>query len=64
MRINDQLNEKVKDLPESIAEDVLNYIAFLEDKEARAELENLMNAQALSMDAIWDNSEDDVWNDL
>ena len=32
MSIQEQLNEKVKALPESLAAEVLNYIAFLEDK--------------------------------
>jgi hypothetical protein len=36
----------------------------LKEKTDRAEWDDLMGAQAASLAAVWDNPEDEVWNDL
>lgn len=64
MQARELIYEKVKTLPEPLALEVLNYIAYLEDKEARAGINDLIKLQEQSMNAIWDNPGDDVWNDL
>ena len=51
-------------LPETHAREVLDFIGYLKEKSERAEWENLMAAQAGSLTAVWDNPEDEVWNDL
>jgi hypothetical protein len=42
----------------------LDFIGFLKSKQDRAEWVDLINAQAESMKAVWDNPADEVWNDL
>ena len=51
-------------LPDDQAQEVLDFISFLKSKQDRAEWLDLMNAQAESMKAVWDNPEEEVWNDL
>jgi hypothetical protein len=64
MQLQELLYERVKTLPKPLALEVLNYIAYLQDKEARGKINNLMKLQEQSMNAIWNNPEDNVWNDL
>jgi hypothetical protein len=64
MQARELLYERVKTLPEPLALEVLNYIAYLQDKETRGEISHLIKLQEQSMNTIWDNPEDDVWNDL
>jgi Protein of unknown function (DUF2281) len=64
MQLSELIYERVKTLPEPLALEVLNYISYLNDKEARQDINELMKLQQQSLDAIWDNPEDDVWNDL
>ena len=58
--------EQIKTLPDEQTREVLDFIGYLKMKENhdREEWEDLMNAQAESMKSIWDNPEDEVWNDL
>lgn len=56
--------EQLQTLPDDQAQEVLDFIGFLKSKQDRAEWLDLMNAQAESMKAVWDNPEDEVWNDL
>jgi hypothetical protein len=56
--------EQFKTLPDEQAREVLDFIGYLKSKQDRTEWQDLMNAQAESMKAIWDNPEDEVWNDL
>ena len=58
--------EHFKSLPDEQAREVLDFIAYLKlkDKQDREEWKDLMNAQSVSMKAIWDNPEDEAWNDL
>jgi hypothetical protein len=66
MQTRELIYEKIKTLSEPLALEVLelDYIAYLQDKEARAGINDLITLQEQSMNAIWDNPEDDVWNDL
>jgi len=54
---------RVKDLPEPLAKEVLNFIEFLAPRAQRRDGDSLMQAQASSLAAIWDNADDDVYND-
>jgi hypothetical protein len=56
--------EQLQTLPDDQAQEVLDFIGFLKSKQDRAEWLDLMNAQAESMKAVWDNPEDEVWNGL
>ena len=64
MTVAELAYEQIKTLPETQAREVLDFIGYLKAKTERAEWEDLMGAQAASLAAVWDNPEDEVWNDL
>ncbi len=64
MNITEDVVNEIKQLPEPLQREVLNFALFLKQKANRAELDNLMHAQHASMDNIWDNEEDEAWNDV
>jgi hypothetical protein len=63
MSIAEQIYEQVKALPEPLAREVLDFVAFLRDRRDRNEWRDLMDAQAASLAPVWDNAEDKVWDD-
>lgn len=65
MSIAEQIYKVAKPLPESLALEALHFIEYLSRKNAdRAEIHDLASAQEVVMKHVWDNSEDDVWNDV
>jgi hypothetical protein len=63
MKITDKICEKARDLPEPLAREVL---AFIERIHAQRDvsLEELKRGQVQVMNRIWQNEEDEVWNEL
>ena len=55
---------QVKTLPEPIAREVLDCVGYLKRKQEHGGLDDLMLAQESTLSAIWDNAEDEVWNDV
>jgi hypothetical protein len=53
-------------LPENLAREVLDFIEYLQFKHALTDpsIDPMRAAQTKVMDGIWDNSEDEVWNEL
>ena len=65
MTIAEQIYEVAKPLPESLALEALHYIEYLSGKSAdRAEMSDLTRAQEVAMSHVWDNQDDEVWNDV
>lgn len=62
MGIAERIYEQVKVLPEPLAREVLDFVAFLRERGDRAEWRDLMAAQAASLATEWDNAEDKVWD--
>jgi hypothetical protein len=62
MSIADMVYEQVKTLPEPLAREVLDFVAFLRERGDRREWRDLMAAQAASLAPVWDNAEDEVWD--
>lgn len=62
MDLAELVYESVKDLPQSAAQEVLDFAHFLAQREASREDRDLMLAQQSAL-ADWDNSENDAWND-
>jgi hypothetical protein len=64
MTIADMVYKQVKLLPDPLAREVLDFVGVLREGRDRAEWRDLMNAQATGLAAVWDNSEDKVWDDV
>ncbi len=64
MRLADLVYELAKGLPDHLAREVLDFIGYLREREERGEWRDLMNAQADSLNAVWDNAEDEACNDV
>ena len=63
MNLAELVYEQVKTLPEPLAREVLDFVAFLRERGERAEWLDLKAAQAGSLAPLWDNEEDKVWDD-
>jgi hypothetical protein len=63
MAITEFAYKQIKTLPETQVREVLDFIGYLREKGECLEWENLMGAQAASLAAVWDNADDEVWND-
>lgn len=66
MNIAEVICREAHRLPEPLAREVLDFIGYLEAKHGLRDFgtEHLKQAQAPVMDHVWDNPEDEVWNDL
>ncbi len=63
MTIAELIYEQVKSLPENTAREVLDFVGYLRERGRRADWRDLMNAQSASLAAVWDNTEDRIWDD-
>ena len=65
MNIADRIYEEVRRLPEPLTREVLDFIGYLEAKHGLSAggLEDLKKAQGPVMEEIWDNPEDEDWNE-
>ena len=64
MAIADIVYEQVKGLPDPLAREVLDFVGFLRERQARGEWRDLMSAQTKGLAATWDNAEDKAWDDV
>jgi uncharacterized protein DUF2281 len=63
MSLAELVYEQVKTLPEPLAREVLDFVAFLRERGERTQWRDLMAAQTTSLAQVWDNTEDKVWDD-
>ena len=64
MTIAELIFEQVKKLPDPAAREVLDFVGYLRERGERADWGDLMNAQSASLAPVWDNAEDQVWDDV
>lgn len=66
MNTVDKIYLEVRRLPEALAQEVLDFIGYLELKHGLRDrvAEELKPAQEEAMRHVWENPEDEVWNDL
>jgi hypothetical protein len=62
MTIAELIYEQVKKLPDQAAREVLDFVGYIRERSERGELRDLMNAQSASLAPVWENSEDQVWD--
>jgi len=58
------IEEKINTLPPSAIVEVHDFIDFLIEKYKREENQVHLKMSEISMDKIWDNEEDDIYNEL
>ena len=63
MNVTDKICEKARDLPEPLAREVLEFIERI-SAQRDSGIEALRKAQEPVMKRIWENKEDDIWNEL
>ncbi len=63
MNVADIICEKARDLPEPLAREVLEFIEQISAYRDSG-VEAFKKAQEPVMKQIWDNKEDDIWNEL
>jgi len=64
--LSQQIVDTVQQLPAALQQEVLDFAAFLAQRaqpSAAQEWHDLQNAQASALGNLWDNPEDEVWND-
>ena len=65
MNLAQQIYQSVKPLPEPLAREVLDFVAFLTLRQSHQESDDLVRAQTQSQAiADWDNADDEAWNDV
>jgi len=66
MNLATQICNEVQHLPESLAREVLDFIGYIAAKHKlnTFDIEHLKQAQVPAMKNIWDNVEDEVWDEL
>ena len=64
MTVADLLYEEAKRLPAPLAKEALNFVLFLRSQQEKAEWRDLMAAQSNALASIWDNDEDEAWNNV
>lgn len=66
MSTAEQIMREIQKLPESLVQEVLDFIGYIELKHGLKDrlTEELKQAQTPAMKHVWDNTEDEVWNDM
>lgn len=64
MTVAEQVYEQAKLLPQPLAQEALDFVLFLRTRQERVEWRDLMEAQSMALAAVWDNAEDEAWNDV
>jgi len=66
MSIAEKIYQEARRLPEPSAREVLDFIGYIEARHGLSDIqtEHLKQAQTPVMHHVWDNMEDEVWNDL
>ena len=61
--VTDRIYETANLLPEPLAFEALRFIEYLRFRAEREDSREWLSAQETSLNKLWDNDEDEVWND-
>ena len=66
MSLAEQILKEAQKLPDALAQEVLDFIGYIEIKHGLRDrlIEELKQAQEPAMRHVWDNQDDEVWNEL
>ena len=58
------IQNEVRTLPDFKAQEVLDFIIFLKTRNENNEWQDMKMAQGQALSNIWDNEEDEVWDNV
>lgn len=61
--LEQEILKHLRALPEPLQREVLDFAGYLSQK-SEWSAKDLVAAQSVSMEAVWNNPDDEVWNDL
>lgn len=64
MNTAELLHQEIDKLSADKSQEVLDFVLFLKTRTENQQWQDLKNAQQQPLSNIWDNSEDEVWNDV
>jgi hypothetical protein len=64
MTVAEQLYEQAKLLPQPLVQEALDFVLFLRARQDRGEWRDLMNAQSGALAGVWNNEEDEAWDNV
>ena len=64
MNTAELIHKEIDELPAEKAQEVLHFILFLKTRSENQQWRDLIEAQQQSLSSVWDNAEDEVWNDV
>lgn len=65
MADREQIIKRIEELPEELMDEISDFVEFVAARRADREFSSVVTrAQQDSMNDVWDNEEDEVWNDL
>ena len=64
MGLAEIVQEQLKTMPELQVKEVLDFIGYLKSRHEQLEWQDLAQAHEKSLSVIWDNAEDEVWNNV
>lgn len=64
--LSERVQYEIRQLPAPLVQEVLDFIGYLAHRHGldKADTDPLKVAQERSMRKVWDNPDDEVWNDL
>ncbi len=64
MTVAEQPYEQASLLREPLAREALDFVLFLRSRQDRRERRDLIDARSVSMAGVWDNKEDEAWDNV
>ena len=61
--LTQKILETVSQLPDDQAREVLDFATFVAQRNGLGDWHDLQNAQLTALTELWDNDEDEVWNE-
>ena len=61
--LTQKILETVSQLPDDQAREVLDFATFVSQRNRLSDWHDLQNAQLTALTELWDNDEDEVWNE-
>ena len=65
MANREQIIKRIEELPEELVDEISDFVEFVTARHADSDFDFVVaRTMQDSMDKVWDNPEDEVWNDV